>query len=607
MSAGNHSAILSAHPDEFPAFDNQGHNTDVTIEDDSETPRASFYSEVAEGELNLDEDYFSSPPPSRNAMSTPSELLSQKSAATTSSNNAPQTHSRATVAVSLPEGVYAQQQDAMSSNRSVTTAPSFSDSMSIRSTAPTLKSLGDADVESMLGEILSETESRFCASSIQESIEESVEDEDSDDEIDKELTDEEQLARWRAKKKHFFILSEAGKPVYSRYGSETIISSYIGVLQAIISFFTDTSDTLQSFQSGSHLFVVVSSGPLYLVAISCTGETPAQLRLQLDSLYQQILSTLTLSQLTKAFSGRFNFDLRRLLGGTEVFLDGLVDSILRGSPAILLSALECITLRKTHRTQINQLLLTHRTSTLLYGLIITDSRLVSVIRPKRHSLHPPDLQLLFSMLFTASTFRDGNEHWTPICMPRFNSKGFLHAYIHFFTADSAIVLISADKDAFFELREMAEKVVAGLQETGLKERIGEGIKRPRAQEVVAGTPVRHWIYKSRSNVQFVSSSWEGVQRKQTMAAYQRLHAVVHGRGRVKVAFETAGENSAEDADAGRRAKGQDGMAWVGNGWEVYAVAKRGAKREAVVRGVQGVVKWIKEREERVFVIGGATF
>jgi hypothetical protein len=190
MSAGNHSATLSAHPGEFPAFDNQGRNTDATIEDDSETPRASFYSEVAEGELNLDEDYFSSPPPSRNAMTTPSELLSQKAAATTSSYNAPQTHSRATIAVSLPEGVYAQQQDAMSCSRSVTTAPSFSDSMSIRSTAPTLKSLGDADVESMLGEILSETESRFCASSIQESIEESVEDEDTDDEIDKEsLTD----------------------------------------------------------------------------------------------------------------------------------------------------------------------------------------------------------------------------------------------------------------------------------------------------------------------------------------------------------------------------------------------------------------------------------
>ncbi|KAI5801969.1 trafficking protein Mon1-domain-containing protein [Pyronema domesticum] len=599
MSAENHSATLSAHPDEFPAFDNQDRHTDATIEDDLETPRASFYSEVAEGELSLDEDYFSSPPPSRNAMTTPSELLSHKAAAITSSNNAPQTHSRATVAVSLPEGVYAQQQDAMSGSGSVTTAPSFSDSMSIRSTAPTLKSLGDADVESMLGEILSETESRFCASSIQESIEESVEDEDTDDEIDEEiLTDEEQLARWRAKKKHFFILSEAGKPVYSRYGSETIISSYIGVLQAIISFFTDTSDTLQSFQSGSHLFVVISSGPLYLVAISCTGETPAQLRLQLDSLYQQILSTLTLSQLTKAFSGRFNFDLRRLLGGTEVFLDGLVDSILRGSPAILLSALECITLRKTHRTQINQLLLTHRTSTLLYGLIITDSRLVSVIRPKRHSLHPPDLQLLFSMLFTASTFRDGNEHWTPLCMPRFNSKGFLHAYIHFFTADSAIVLISADKDAFFELREMAEKVVAGLQETGLRERIGEGVKRPKPVDIMPGTVIRHWVYKSRGNVQFISSSWEGVERKRTMVVYQRLHAVVHGRGRVKVAFETAGSGASQ---------GQDGMAWVGNGWEVYAVAKRGTKREAMVRGVQGIVKWVKEREERVFVIGGATF
>lgn len=131
----------------------------------------------------------------------------------------------------------------------------------------------------------------------------------------------------------------------------------------------------------------------------------------------------------------------------------------RGSPQILLSALECVKMRKHHREKINNILLKSRSSSLLYGLVIADERLVSVIRPKRHSLHPPDLQLLFSMLFNASTFRDGGEHWTPICLPKFNSKGFLHAYICFFRKEIALVLISADKDAFFEMREVKEVVV----------------------------------------------------------------------------------------------------------------------------------------------------
>jgi hypothetical protein len=41
-------------------------------------------------------------------------------------------------------------------------------------------------------------------------------------------------------------LSSAGKPIYSRYGDDSIISEYMGVIQTIISFFEDNGDTLKS-------------------------------------------------------------------------------------------------------------------------------------------------------------------------------------------------------------------------------------------------------------------------------------------------------------------------------------------------------------------------
>lgn len=84
------------------------------------------------------------------------------------------------------------------------------------------------------------------------------------------------IARWRSRKKHFFILSSAGKPVYSRYGDETVVSGYMGVIQAIISFFQDDNDTLKCFSAGKHRFAVVAEGPLYLVAISSMGESDSQ-------------------------------------------------------------------------------------------------------------------------------------------------------------------------------------------------------------------------------------------------------------------------------------------------------------------------------------------
>jgi hypothetical protein len=53
------------------------------------------------------------------------------------------------------------------------------------------------------------------------------------------------MIRWRGRRKHFFILSAAGKPIYSRYGDDAIISGYMGVIQTIISFFEDNGDMLR--------------------------------------------------------------------------------------------------------------------------------------------------------------------------------------------------------------------------------------------------------------------------------------------------------------------------------------------------------------------------
>ena len=55
------------------------------------------------------------------------------------------------------------------------------------------------------------------------------------------------MIRWRSRRKHFFVLSSAGKPIYSRYGDDNIISGYMGVIQAIISFFEDNGDTLKYY------------------------------------------------------------------------------------------------------------------------------------------------------------------------------------------------------------------------------------------------------------------------------------------------------------------------------------------------------------------------
>ena len=301
------------------------------------------------------------------------------------------------------------------------------------------------------------------------------------------------------------------------------------MIQTIISFFESGDDQLKSFTAGASRFVVLTRGPLYLVAISKLGENDSQLRVQLEALYMQILSTLTLPTLSNLFSKRPSTDLRRPLQGTESLLSALADSFTRGSPSTLLSALECLKIRKHHRQAINSTMLNAKCKDLLYGMIVAGGRLVSVVRPRTHSLHPGDLQLIFNMLFEAGGVKASEgENWIPMCLPGFNKNGYLYMYVSFLdvldekereevrrsttTKEDriAILLLSANKESFYELREMRDKLVEDLETNGelniIKSAIIRG--RPTTTDIVPGTVLQHFLYKSRANLQYAMPSYE---------------------------------------------------------------------------------------------------
>ena len=53
------------------------------------------------------------------------------------------------------------------------------------------------------------------------------------------------------------------------------------------------------------------------------------------------------------------------------------------------------------------------------------------------------------------------ESWTPICLPKFNDTGFLHAHVSYLPRDSpaCLLLISTDKEKFFALQEVQKRIV----------------------------------------------------------------------------------------------------------------------------------------------------
>lgn len=427
-------------------------------------------------------------------------------------------------------------------------------------------------------------------------------------------------AAWKAKKKHFIILSAAGKPIYTRHGSDAIISSYVGIIQTIISTYASWETELRSFQTKETRFVILSQTNLFLVAISSLPESETQLRAQLDALYMQILSTLTLPTLTHIFSVRPSTDLRRPLQGTEVLLSALADSFTRGSPSTLLGALESLRMRKAHRQVINNTMVKARVDNLLYGLIVAGGRLVSVIRPKKHSLHPGDLHLIFNMLFEAEGIKaGGGESFIPVCLPGFNKNGYLYMYVSFLDVAGetvreldidekiakedavAIILLSANKESFEELQSMKSYLVHELRKNGSMKIIHRAVQtgRPLPTDIVPGTALRHFLYKSKGNVQFFMPAFEDKisdmhSRRQLYSIYHALHASVHAKfAAVKVQHIVTATCSA--------------LAWVTPMFELYCIGMPGTARSALAQNANKVVQYIQREEERIFLIGGAVF
>lgn len=196
--------------------------------------------------------------------------------------------------------------------------------------------------------------------------------------------------RFHLKLKQFFILSSAGKPIYSLNGADDIIMGYMGIITTIVSTFQENvHEELTSITIGNRTKIVaLNRDPLILVAISKIGyelmtshniEDDANdkevnkddfvLLNQLHSLYDYLLSILSKPVIDKNFHNRMNYDLRKILTPLDYHnLDSTCMQLTYGLPVheeheassfdffiseLLESSLQNIRISNTTRTKLN--------------------------------------------------------------------------------------------------------------------------------------------------------------------------------------------------------------------------------------------------------------
>ncbi|XP_026880742.2 vacuolar fusion protein MON1 homolog A isoform X2 [Electrophorus electricus] len=310
---------------------------------------------------------------------------------------------------------------------------------------------------------------------------------------------------WRAHRKHVFVLSEAGKPIYTRYGTEEALSTIMGVMMALVSFVEAEKNIIRSIHADGYRVVFLHKSPLVLVGVSRSSQSERELSRELQYVYYQIVSLLTLTQLDHVFRHKQNYDLRRLLAGSEHLTDNLL-RMLEYDPGLLLNAVTSLPLASVARDALSAGLQVARAKSLVFSILLAGSRLVTLVRKKDQYLHHMDLHLLFNLVGSSSSFREG-EGWTPICLPKFNTAGFFHAHISYLEPASnlCLILVSTDREDFFNLSDCRRRFLERLRRRSAYKALQEALHSPTYPVSQVGIPeLWHFVYKSKSSGLYTS-------------------------------------------------------------------------------------------------------
>ncbi|CEL51677.1 Vacuolar fusion protein MON1 OS=Cryptococcus neoformans var, neoformans serotype D (strain B-3501A) GN=MON1 PE=3 SV=1 [Rhizoctonia solani AG-1 IB] len=397
-------------------------------------------------------------------------------------------------------------------------------------------------------------------------------------------------------------------PVESR---EEDVSSAMGLLQALISVFADDGDRIRCINAGRTRITFALRAPLYYACISSWGEPESVARLHLDYLHLQILTVLTGTQLQRIFERRGNFDLRRLLDGTDPLIHALT-ARLASDMSITLASLHTMRIDPVLRLRAAELVLPAKdTKDVLYIIMFSGDKVITLVRPRKHSIHPSDLHLLLNTLSAPALRSSASASWLPICLPKFNPQGFLYCYVSFLdagqdTQDAAdetsigLAFVTPDRDGFEKIRNLANGAETALSKANapaLLLQAANASPYPVSELGIKG--VLHFLYKSRTLVQVTHPIWdESINQPRLMTLYQTIHDALHAK---------SGQAEGPAKLQLIRTDTECVMGWITQPFELYLAVEPTMAKNTVVGAANAIARWVKKEEGKLFLRDAPVF
>ncbi|WFD36685.1 Vacuolar fusion protein mon1 [Malassezia cuniculi] len=249
-------------------------------------------------------------------------------------------------------------------------------------------------------------------------------------------------------RREYLVFSSAGKLVFSTAAEDNWSLAQVSVMHALLALFAGeyVGDELKHIKhgdgDGATRISFLSIAPLHLACISSHDEPQLLVRARLGLLHAAVISLVSKAKLDTLMKRAPSFDLRRVIGDTDVYLEGVVHDMHAQLPGGVRVCRVDPSLRRELATASEP----EDHDGVLYVLIVKDGQLVSLCHPKKHSAHVCDLQLLMAMVAHGPE-RGAHDSWFPMCLPYFAPHGFVYVYISPIAAGH-IVLVTTRPDGY---------------------------------------------------------------------------------------------------------------------------------------------------------------
>ena len=276
------------------------------------------------------------------------------------------------------------------------------------------------------------------------------------------------IKQFYEQKRHYFIMTEGGTPIYSRYGDEIKNCSLLATFSAIITKFTifnnekNSQEKLNYICNDNSIIAFLKKGKIVFIALSNKSDSISFLYSQLELLYHQLLSIVTSERMP--ILEEKPSSCSTILSGINESLEQIIEYSSNSMVGIL-NSYQVIPIE--NRLKINNICQKNLKNALICCLVTPDAKeIIALTKSNLINLNYNDIILIQCLIMSSDSLKAG-ESWVPICLPGISSEGFLQLYCNFITTDKfGIIFVteSQEQKYFNDFVNLSRKIYNEIEE-----------------------------------------------------------------------------------------------------------------------------------------------